>query len=955
MPTIDKKSAELWVSTLIYALFLARLISEWLALPWFVMVAIALIIGLFTFISGRWLTLTLWPSTILLIYILHPTPNPSLGSWILIWSLTAVLLCNLPVKLLPIGTKITPWLLLCGTVALYLFTLSPDILPADNGEFQLVAANLGLAHPPGFPLYTILAHIATWLPIPTTAAYKVNMLSAVTSSFTIVAVYATVHTLSQRPWPAMLAAVTLATSTTFWAQATTANIRSLTALFAAVAFYALVQLYQEKYRAQALPNTTFTTAPLPPHSSVPPLPPLLLFTLAMSFGLTHHISLAFIALIMGIFVLWVDPALIRSLRRWPLILAATAVGLLPWLYLPWREPSLRSLDAFFDYALGLGFQGDFFYFNTAALLWQRFGILGNILTFQFNDALLIGMALGFLLLLWQRPRLAFLFGGSFAIHAFIVATYRAPQAVEYMLPAYIPMVLCLGYGVNWLWEQLSSPIISRRLLASVAVGFLVTAALHQTAAHYPSYRELHLTTNTRDYTQEILQAAPPDSIILANWHWATPLWYLQQVEGQRPDVDIVYLFPRTADYNAEWIGRIQQELNNGRTVIATYYEEFSYAILPPPYPIGEAFLFTNEPLATMPDTFTSLDLILGGQLQIAGYQLSQETVAIGHEMSVTLAWQPLSEWEAETRLAVHLVGFDGQIYGQQDVVLRPQPDGLTLTQFWLTPRYGAQPGDFAVRLVATQDMTLLTDENGVPTHTIDTLTVQPMNHRPYTANPTYRPLVEDERILIGYDFDNTLSHQTRLYLHWQTAAGYWTQTVDLPPSSSFTLPASHGIFGIHHSSFTIHRSPFTHYVPLGQGIVWAGSTPPLSQSTIHHSQSEITISQTFQATRPILRDIGISVRLLGFEADEFTWAWRTPDAADNDIPALGGIPTLKWIAGATIHHPRTLPIDPAAHAGQQMGGLVRPYDVFTNRPLPILDERLANQRPWIPLSTTTIE
>ncbi|MBE2272510.1 MAG: hypothetical protein IAE80_30020, partial [Anaerolinea sp.] len=41
--------------------------------------------------------------------------------------------------------------LLLGLIffALYLFTLIPSVLPADNGEFQLVAWKLGIAHPPG--------------------------------------------------------------------------------------------------------------------------------------------------------------------------------------------------------------------------------------------------------------------------------------------------------------------------------------------------------------------------------------------------------------------------------------------------------------------------------------------------------------------------------------------------------------------------------------------------------------------------------------------------------------------------------------------------------------------------------------------------------------------------------------------------------------------------------------
>jgi len=37
-------------------------------------------------------------------------------------------------------------------LALYLATLAPGLLPADAGEFQIVASTLGIAHPPGYPL-----------------------------------------------------------------------------------------------------------------------------------------------------------------------------------------------------------------------------------------------------------------------------------------------------------------------------------------------------------------------------------------------------------------------------------------------------------------------------------------------------------------------------------------------------------------------------------------------------------------------------------------------------------------------------------------------------------------------------------------------------------------------------------------------------------------------------------
>ena len=67
-------------------------------------------------------------------------------------------------------------------------TLAPDVLAADSGELQVVAAQLGVAHPPGFPLYVLLAHLFTRLPIGS-PAYMVNLLSAVFGALTAVVVY----------------------------------------------------------------------------------------------------------------------------------------------------------------------------------------------------------------------------------------------------------------------------------------------------------------------------------------------------------------------------------------------------------------------------------------------------------------------------------------------------------------------------------------------------------------------------------------------------------------------------------------------------------------------------------------------------------------------------------------------------------------------------------------------
>src|ERR1043166_4632231 len=64
-----------------------------------------------------------------------------------------------------------------AAITLYILTLAPTVTLVDSGELILAAKTLGVAHPPGFPLYVLLAHLFTWLPIGS-VAFRVNFASA---------------------------------------------------------------------------------------------------------------------------------------------------------------------------------------------------------------------------------------------------------------------------------------------------------------------------------------------------------------------------------------------------------------------------------------------------------------------------------------------------------------------------------------------------------------------------------------------------------------------------------------------------------------------------------------------------------------------------------------------------------------------------------------------------------
>jgi hypothetical protein len=203
--------------------------------------------------------------------------------------------------------------------------------------------------------------------------------------------------------------------------------------------------------------------------------------------------------------------------------------------------------------------------------------------------------------------------------------------------------------------------------------------------------------------------------------------------------------------------------------------------------------------------------------------------------------------------------------------------------------------------------------------------------------------------LVGYDWDNTLD-TPRLYLHWQTEQGYQTEVRDDISPDGFALPPYFGPWGVVRTNRQLTNNQQQKYVPFSQGIIWTGEK--FDQSPLSSLQ-ELTLRQTFHSSRPVLRDLVVSVRLIGYEADGFHWAWWN---LDDWIPAMGAIPTLKWISGSGVTSPHTLQVDESAQPGQTIGATLRLYDAFTNRPLPILDNRITNdlQLPWVPLGQTTI-
>ncbi|KAM4779455.1 protein O-mannosyl-transferase TMEM260 isoform 5-T6 [Cyanocitta cristata] len=117
-----------------------------------------------------------------------------------------------------------------AVAALYTATLPPALPGGDAGELITAAYELGVAHPPGYPLFTLLAKVATGLP-GGSPAFRVNLLCGLVGAAAASLLFYTVFRLSGSYAGGILAAGVFSFSRLTWQWSITAEVFSLNNLF----------------------------------------------------------------------------------------------------------------------------------------------------------------------------------------------------------------------------------------------------------------------------------------------------------------------------------------------------------------------------------------------------------------------------------------------------------------------------------------------------------------------------------------------------------------------------------------------------------------------------------------------------------------------------------------------------------------------------------------------------
>ncbi|WP_439556698.1 glycosyltransferase family 117 protein [Dyadobacter sp.] len=151
----------------------------------------------------------------------------------------------------------TAWALFAGTLVTYIITMERTASFWDCGEFIACAFKLQVPHPPGSPLFLLIGRLFSLLALNdvTRVAYWVNMVSVVSSAFTIFFLFKTIVLLALKlidkaeselsssestlvTASGVVGALAYAWSDSFWFSALEAEVYGLSSFFTAVVIWA---------------------------------------------------------------------------------------------------------------------------------------------------------------------------------------------------------------------------------------------------------------------------------------------------------------------------------------------------------------------------------------------------------------------------------------------------------------------------------------------------------------------------------------------------------------------------------------------------------------------------------------------------------------------------------------------------------------------------------------------
>lgn len=443
---------------------------------------------------------------------------------------------------------------------LYLATLAPGVLSyqrpeiLDSPMLQVHAATLSITHPTGYPTWTMLTHLFTYLPLGSDA-YASNLFSAVHGALAVFFVYAAAYLLTRSVAASLVGGLAFGLTQALWAQSNLAEIYALNAAFEAALIFTLL-LWRRRRNS---PDTSTRSDRY-----------LLAASFLLGLAMTNHMTSGLLFPAGALFVFLVDRSRFSDLG---LVLKSTGLfllGLLPYLYLPIRasmnpdsmefDPS--SPERFWRLVSGSSLNGQLIGLRPTDLADKLGGYFGY-LTQNLSWPLLALAAVG-LVILARRDRAGAAFTGflftGWLLHAL---AYNILDVYIYFIPTYMILSLWAAAGAGAILEAVRALGANRSRSLVGAASALISASfiLFAVSGVGDTYSEVNRSDSTqgRRTIEAVADNVETGATVI---HHRSPLWYMVLVEERRRDLTLLdpyYPAGGPRHYDTVWPGDLTPE------------------------------------------------------------------------------------------------------------------------------------------------------------------------------------------------------------------------------------------------------------------------------------------------------------------------------------------------------------------------------------------------------------
>jgi len=443
-----------------------------------------------------------------------------------------------PISQIITNERWRPLLLFSVIFVSYLLSMPKTVMLEDDGLFIMSSYFLGIAHPPGYPIHTLVGYLFTHIPIGSVAS-RAHAMSGFFGALGCLLIALIVLQILRSRIAAYTGALILAWSPVYWSQAIIAEVYTLNAFF----FLLIILLLLDAVHYHA---TNTHSAEFKKRLSIK------ISVIAFCFGLslTNHWPLMILSSSCYLIIAW--PLLKEIAIRPGYIITSLALGLTPylWMYLYTPPPPgysvmgpINNLDDLWFYISRKGyssvdnsisagltdklaFSG---FFSKEALmqffpLGTVFAVIGLITQWKsIGKYLSLALVIGFLsssyLLIWLLN--------------FDFTEIKKDVIKVYFIPSYCIMAIWLATGIFSLekfWGETSKKTL--KLLASIfAVSLVIILNAKYNYRHYDDW--------TKQYADTLFAAIDKNSVVFTDGDTtAGPLAYFHMIENMRPDTEL---------------------------------------------------------------------------------------------------------------------------------------------------------------------------------------------------------------------------------------------------------------------------------------------------------------------------------------------------------------------------------------------------------------------------------